>query len=82
MKYREEDKIYSFVPNSVDLDKANAVIKKYLMQVLMYTEKEAEAVLRNEWIADDEKDDEECINTSSYYDDDDDIPLGIATGMY
>ena len=82
VKYRENDKIYSFDPNSVDLDKANAVIKKYLMQVLMYTEKEAEAVLRNEWIADDEKDDEECINTSSYYDDDDDIPLGIATGMY
>ena len=69
VKYRENDKIYSFDPNSVDLDKANDVIKQYLMEVLEYSEKEADAVLRNEWIADDEKDDEECIDTSSYYDD-------------
>lgn len=82
VKYRENDKIYSFDPNSVDLEKANSVIKKYLMEVLEYSEKEADAVLRNEWIADDEKDDEECIDTSSYYDDDDDMPFGFVTGLY
>ena len=74
VKYRENDKIYSFDPNSVDLEKANSVIKQYLMEVLEYSEKEADAILKNEWIADDEKDDEECIDTSSYYDDFDSYP--------
>ena len=44
------------------------------MEVLEYSEKEADAILKNEWIADDEKDDEECIDTSSYYDDFDSYP--------
>ena len=74
VKYRENDKIYSFDPNSVDWEKANSVTKQYLMEVLEYSEKEADAILKNEWIADDEKDDEECIDTSSYYDDFDSYP--------
>lgn len=80
VKYRENDKIYSFDPNSVDLEKANSVIKQYLMEVLEYSEKEADAILKNEWIADDEKDDDP-IDTADYYDDYYDEPFGYFAGF-
>lgn len=74
VKYRECDKIYSFDPSTVELEEANKIIKKYLVEVLDFSEKQAEAVLNNDWIADDEEDDEDCVDISSYYVDYDNDP--------